>query len=1033
MHFREVIGVGVMVLAGLIPVGLLHGQQETAAALAGMVVDRGKNPVEAAQVEVDFLPTGGHQTTRTNGKGLFSLGGLPVGGPYVVTIAAKGFESQRMEDVSLGLGEARWLDITLGAAQGTEPTIRLEKVEVVAARETLVAGPRTTLSRDEIERQPTIDGSLNEFAARDPRLVYLDPERGELEAVGQNSRYNSISVDGIRINDQFGVGSTGFPSQGNPLSLETVEAISVEVSPYDVYRGGFTGASINVVTKGGTNRFRGSVYYSYRDQNWRAKHPVTGERDPFSDETYGITFGGPLWRDHLFLFSSYEHSQRIEPAPSAGFEPSADALQRIATISAGYGYNPGAMTNPGQQNKQDNKYLGKIDWQISPRQRLSLRYSETHGNQPVFTNYSTAGRVSLSGHWYDSTQDLTAWSAQLFSQWTPALYSEMKVASHRHESTRTPRTRFPQVRIENVPGASGDTGAVYLGGEYSSQVNALSVATDQAGALTTWLLGRHRVLFGAEIESTEFDNTFLQNAWGSYIFASVDAYETGKPRSFTYQYMLDGRSPTVSWGYKMGSAFIQDSWVINRHLTMTGGVRFDYPWANAKPHRNYLVEETFGRRNDRTFDGAYVLGPRGSFALKFGKKDRTEIHGGAGVFQGRSPGVWLSNAYSNDGQFSAVNTTINGFSPDPDNQPKGNPAAARQRVDLVDKDFHMPSVARASLGVDQKLPWQNLVLGFDVVQSWTLQGLAYKNLNLRQTGTGPDGRAIYGDRTKTYGLVSNSQFASTSFTDVYLLKNTGKGQATHATISLHRPLRHHWGASLSYTRGASSDVSPVTSSTAATNYSTRASLDPNDERLGTSNYEIRDRVLASLTVKFALVKKFDTKITLYYEGRSGRPYSFITSNDVNGDASEYDNDLLYVPSGRDDPKVRWASASQADAFFAYVDRNPALKRFAGRVAARNSERSYYQHRYDLKFAQEIPLHGRLKSELFFDILNLANLLDDDWGRVYAANFPYGLAVVDAKYDPVANQYVYRFTGAKEQTLQASLSRWQLQGGVRVKF
>jgi hypothetical protein len=181
------------------------------------------------------------------------------------------------------------------------------------------------------------------------------------------------------------------------------------------------------------------------------------------------------------------------------------------------------------------------------------------------------------------------------------------------------------------------------------------------------------------------------------------------------------------------------------------------------------------------------------------------------------------------------------------------------------------------------------------------------------------------------------------------------------------------------------------------------------------------------------VRRFDTKIALHYEGRSGRPYSYIFGTDVNGDSSSYDNDLAYIPSGRDDPRVRWADAKQADAFFADMGANPALKRFAGRVVPRNSEQSYFQHRYDLKFTQEIPLGGRVKGELFLDILNIANLLNDEWGRVYAASFPYGLVVANASYDPVANQYVYRYTGAKAQTLQTSLSRWQMQGGARIKF
>jgi len=1032
MHLREVMWGGMMiVMAGLFDAPLC-GQQETSAVLVGVVMDPNHAVVGAVEVVVNFSPTGGLTKTETNAQGFFSMTGLPVGGPYTLTFYSSGREAKRLENIWLGLGETRSLEVVLATAG--DPTIRLDKVVVVAAREELGAGPHTTLSRDEIERQPSVEGSLNEFAAKDPRVVYIDPDRGELTAAGQNSRYNSLSVDGVRINDQFGVTSNGFPSQGNPLSLETIEAVDVEVSPYDVCRSGFTGASINAVTKSGTNLFHGSVYGYYRDQNWRAKDPVTGGRDPFTDETYGATLGGPLWRDHLFFFSGYEHAQRIEPAPSAGFEPAAAAVARIENISAGYGYDPGALASPGQQNKQDNKYLAKIDWKVSSRQRLSLRYSETRGNQPVFADYSTSGRVSLSGHWYDSLQNLQAWSVQLFSQWTDAFQSEIKVASHHYESSRTPRTRFPEVRIGGVPTEDGgDTGYVDIGGEYSSQVNALDVTNNQAGATGTWLLGRHRLLFGAEAETSDFDNTFLQNAWGSYTFASLNAYEAGKPSSFTYQYLLPGRSPSVSWGYKVGSAFLQDTWMVNRHLTLMAGLRFDYPEADAKPHRNALVEETFGRRNDRTIDGAYTLGPRGSFTLKLGEKDSTRLRGGAGIFQGRAPGVWLSNAYTNDGLSSAVNTTVSGFFTDPDNQPKGNPATARERVDLVDDHFHLPTAARASLGFEQKLPWQGILSSVDLVQTWTLEGLAYKNINLRQTGVGPDGRTIYGDRTKSYGLVSNSQYLSTSFTDVYLLTNTAKGAATQATIGLQRPLRQHWGASLSYTRSSSEDVSSVTSSTASTNFSARAGVDPNDNRLGTANYEIRDRVLASVTTKFALVGRFDTKITLCYEGRSGRPYSFVSGTDVNGDSADYDNDLFYVPTGRDDPKVRWAVATQEDAFFDYLDHHPELKRFAGHIVPRNSERSSFQNRFDLKFTQAIPLRGRMAGELFLDILNVANLLNPDWGRVYAVGFPYVLAVANANYDPVAHQYVYRFTAAKSQTLQASLSRWQMQGGARIKF
>ncbi|MFT3868622.1 MAG: carboxypeptidase regulatory-like domain-containing protein [Nibricoccus sp.] len=1005
---------------------------ETSASLTGQIREANGAPSGSATVVLEYSPTASRYTTHANAKGLFALTGLPVGGPYLLRVEREGCEPWQSDEFILALGENKELAITL-RLRNEKSVIQLEKVEVRAARGNAGAGPATHLSRDEIESLPSIETSFNEYASQDPRLVYLDPDRGELSAAGQNSRYNSLSVDGVRINDQFGLSANGFPSQGNPLALETIEAIAIEVSPYDVHRGGFTGASINAVTRSGSNHFKGSIYAYYRDQHMRAVHPVTGENDPFRDETYGMTFGGPLWRDHLFFFSGYEYSRRTEPAPAAGFTPSAAALERIVNASAAYNYHPGALVNPGSQRKQDNKYLGKLDWRINSRHRASLRFSQTIGNQPSFADYSTSGRVSLSGHWYQSTQNLQAFSAQLFSQWSPAFQTEGKVAWNRYTSERQPYSRFPNVRINGVPSDDGDTGSVFIGTDYSSQVNSLTTENSQAGASAIWLLGRHRMTFGAEVERSEFENTFLQYAWGNYTFASINAYETGRPSSYTYQYMLDGRSPAVSWGYIMGSAFLQDSWLATSRLTLAAGARLDYPIATARPRNNRLVDATFGRRTDRTIDGAYVLGPRGSFQLKLGKKDRMHLSGGAGIFQGRAPGVWLSNAYSNDGMAAVTTTSVNGFSPDPNNQPRGNPSSTRQRVDLIDENFHMPSIARASLSIDHRFSWQNLTASAEYIYSSTLEGLAYKNINLRRTGTGPDGRAIYGNRTASFGLVSNSQYASSSFSDVYLLTNVSKGDAHHLTLSLRRPVRKHWGAYLAYTRSSSEDVSSVTSFTASTNFNARAGIDPNDERLGTANYETRDRVQAELTLRFALVKKFDTKIRLHYEGRSGRPYSYIFGTDVNGDGADYDNDLLYVPLGRDDPKVRWADARQADAFFAWLDQNPSAKRHAGHIMPRNSERSYYQHRYDLKFTQEIPLWRRVKAELFCDILNIANLLNDEWGRVYAASFPYGLAVANASYDPNANQYVYRFTSARTQTLQPSLSRWQIAAGSRLKF
>jgi outer membrane receptor for ferrienterochelin and colicin len=1035
MKMREGSGTWVLAFWTLCVCTSAWSQNETSASLFGEVVSaHERRLVRDAEVSLHHTSTSAVYRTRVNSSGHFSFGGLRVDGPYELTVSSAGFSTAILREIHLQLGEHRGVEVVL--TRSTDDAVSLEKLVVTASRPSASRGAHTVLAEEDIDTVPSVERSLNEYARTDPRVVLIDGERGELGAAGQNGRFNSIQIDGIRINDQFGITPNGVPSQGNPFSLETLQAIAIELSPYEVNRSGFTGAAVNAVTRSGTNEYGGSLYYTYRDQNYRAKNPSTGERTRFTDETYSATLGGPVVKNRLFFFAAYEHSERTEPAPSAGFEPTADALQRIFSTARLYNHDPGVLENPGQQRKQDDKYLAKLDWNLNSQHRLSVRYSETRGNEPIFVDYSTSGRVSLSGHWYDSQQNLTAWSGQLFSQWHAAFRTDFKIAHHKYDAIRSPRSYFPQVRINGVPGADGGTGSVFLGTDDISQMNDLSVENAQASLSASWLLGRHQLMWGCEIEQSDFENTYIQNGWGSYSFSNIDNFALGKPSAFTYQYLLPGQSPTVAWGYALNSAFLQDTWKISPRFSVTAGLRFDYPTVNRNPEYNPLVDQTFGRRNDHTIDGARVFAPRASFSWRPTRERRVEVRGGAGLFQGRAPGVWMSNAYSNDGQSTLVNTSISNtqFSPDPRNQPKGNPGTQRQRVDLMDRNFHLPSVARANLAVDYHADWQRLVFSAEALQSWTVEGLAYRNLNLRRTGTGPDGRAIYGTRTTSLALTSNSQHQSTAFTDVYLLTNTSKGDATQLTFRVRRPLQNHWAAAFAYTRGRAREVSPVTSSTAATNFSARAGIDPNGDELGTANTEIRDRVLASLTFRFSPLKKLNTKLTVAYEGRSGRPYSFVFNSDVNGDSADYDNDLFYVPSGRNDPIVRWSDPAQAEAFFAYLASNPALQRFAGQIVPRNSERSRYQHQVDLRFSQEVSLWRSVRAEFFCDILNFGNLLNDRWGRVHQVGFPYVLAVATANYDPKTNQYVYRFTSPpRPQPLQAAASRWQIQMGTRLKF
>jgi hypothetical protein len=1047
-------GIIIWALAALGP-GL--AQTETTASLSGVVSDAAGAPVGGALVVLRHGPSGLVARARANRSGDFTLDGLRVGGGHTLSVSADGFEPRVIGPLAFGPGERQTLDLVLerAADAGTGDTVvRMERMVVTARRDDLAvtAGAGTVLGRRDIEERPLIDGSINDYASADPRLVLLPAEDDtytELSAAGQNSFFNALQIDGVRLDDAFGINFNNLPSEGNPFSMETVEAVSIDISPYEANRGGFTGASINAVTKSGGNRFSGSAYYYYRNEKFRAKHPLTGTRDPFDSRTYGLTLGGPIISNRLFFFISYEHSQRTTPAPTPGFTPSAAALEAIKNAAATYGHDPGDLLNPGKQRMEDNKYLAKLDWHITARHRLSARYSQTRGGHPMFADYSSSGAVSLSGHWYETEQHLDAWSAQLFSQWTNAFSTDLKIAHQRHTSDRNPATRFPQVRINKILADGADpadpkaaTGAVYIGADATSQLSTLVTDVSQASGNAAWTLGRHRLSAGFDLQRNDFVNHYLDNVWGAYTFANMDDFIKGNPvSSFTHKYPREGRSTGVDWGYGVDAFYIQDVWRAARRLYITLGLRLDYPSMKNRPDYNAAVEDAFGMGNDHTLDGAYTLSPRFSFTWDAGPSRRLQLRGGAGVFQGRAPGVWMSGAYSNTGfstlTYSTTSKTLV-FSPDPDNQPKGSPSAGRMSVDMMDADFHLPEITRANLAVEYKLPWLGLAATAEILQTWTNRGMAYKNINLRRTTTGPDGRAIYGDRltdeSKTTFLnsVANSRYTHDAFADVYLLKNTTGGDARQLTVRLRRPVTW-WGFSLSYTNSIARDVSPATSKTASTNFAARASLDPNDDEPGIANTQIRDRVTASATLRLSPIKKFQSTLTLYYQGHSGRPYSYTFSNDANGDG-ETGNDLFYVPAGPDDPAVHWPDPAQRDAFFAYLATNPALRRFAGRVAPRNSERSKFQHRVDLQFAQQIPVWGSLRAEFFCNIINLANLLNPDWGRFYQYNFPFGLAIANGKYNPVTNQYHYAFTGTpKSQSLQTSASRWQIQTGVKLRF
>ncbi|WP_158277390.1 carboxypeptidase regulatory-like domain-containing protein [Opitutus sp. ER46] len=1052
------------------------GQGITTAALSGSVSNKQGTPVAGATVTLVHEPSNTTVTTVTRANGLYDFSGLRIGGPYTVTA-----NGEVRRDLFLDLGQTAEVNFPLD----TE-IVKMQAFSVTGERDTAFdsnrMGAGSNFTDEQIQNLASMRSDVQDIARLDSRLLLTSLDQGgQLSAQGQNFRFNSFLIDGVEANDPFGLNSNGVSSLRGPIPLEALQALNIELNPYDVRRSGFTGALMNAVTKSGTNRYEGSAYYEFTDDGMRAKNPRTGDKEYFEERRWGVTVGGPILKNRLFFFFSYDDFRRDSSAPVAGFKFSAESLALIDQVLAkvkSMGYDAGSFA--GAENIATQKtYLAKIDWNISKEHRLSFTYRKNEGTTPVFSGVTSTSGSSLSNYWYDTPRTTESYTAQLFSQWTPDFRTE--VSWSRSDYNASPKNRgtpFPAVGIGDLTGTRTDTGAAatgYLnfGTEFSRQLNELNTKEMISKITGEYSLGNHVIAAGAEVNSTKYDNRFLQAYYGSYTFRSTKAWGTtparssvenfllGLPTSYTDAQPLAGYTIDnvfARWTYDAYAFLLQDTWRPTQRLTLTGGLRYDIPTVDQAPPYNAAFDAAFGIRNDYTIDGNSTLAPRLGFNYRVPASRRTEVRGGVGLFQGRNPAVWLANAYQNAGTASSITVNVNGqnsngtlqptlqFQPDVTKQPIPAGTAPTPTINLTADGFKMPSIWKGNLAVDHELPFWNLVATAEVTATQVEKGLFIDFLNYKEAGVGtvmPDGRIRYAGTitpniTGTPSTSTGGRRRVSTFADVYRINNTSKGESHDFTLALRRPMKNHWAASVAWTRGHATEVSPMTSSTAGSLYTTRAVFNPNEEVASTSNTNARDKIVAQYTRQFDFFKIKDTRttLTLVYEGRTGHPYSWVFKGDANGDGIA-DNDLFYMPTGPDDSKVTWKNTAERDAFFAFAQTS-TLSKYYGQVLSRNSESSPWTQTVDLTLRQQIPVFRRVRAEAYFQIMNLFNLLNDEWGLLDEVPFTYKRRVAGTEYDAAANKYVYYFNsntldGVPTVADETQASRWQIKVGMRITF
>ena len=905
--------------------------------------------------------------------------------------------------------------------------------------------------------------------------------------------------------DTFGLNSNGFSSLRSPIPLEAVQTLNVQLSPYDARYAGFTGALINAVTKSGTNEFHGSAKYEETTQDMRAKNPVTQLKETFKETTYSYTLGGPIIKDKLFFFLSYEDFKRNAAPPQANFIPDATVLAGIVARAKALGYDAGTIL--ANNISYQRTVIGKVDYNISDQHRLSVTYRQNHGQDNVFANYTGSTATSLSNYWYTQPRLTDSYTAQLFSNWTPDFHTEVDVSYTKFDgSPKNNGAAFPQVQVNGVSGTRLDngltitSGSVYLGTESSRQLNAITTKENNAKFIGEYSYGNHNISFGLEDDSTKYKNAFVQYTDGYYTFANPTTWNNGTPPS-AYQLAKAYPGFTIgdaiaNWRYDAYAAFIQDTWKPTKRLTLLMGLRFDNPYIPEKPPvaagfstAGFALDNgTPITRNDTTNSGNSTFAPRVGFTYDLNTTRKTQIRGGFGLFQGKNPAVWISNAYSNAGSVANVTATTAQlptivFNPDVNSQTPPAGTLPTPNINITDPKFKQPALWKSNIAIDHQLPFGGITATAEYYYNKVDEGLNTQFLNYQVATSGPttlpDGRIRYAGNVTpaanfavtgitslaaaqaafgtgvTYNTTTGViTFPSTSVTgrrhiatyaDVFYLTNSKKGYSDGVTLSLARPLKNHWGWSVSWTHAHGTETSPMTSSVASSNYSARAVFNPNEDVASTSNTNITDRIVATLTREFNFfkdVKYSKSTVALVYQGRTGHNYSWVFKGDANGDGYTF-NDLLYVPTGPSDPKVTWASTTERDAFFAFVN-STSLSKYAGGFAPRNGETSPWIQTVDLKLTQEIPLlasHG-VRAELYLNVVNIANWFNKKWGIQEELPFSYKRAVAGATFLPTANggagawSYTYNANTLDALPITANdtpVSRWQALAGIRLRF
>jgi len=1006
--------------------------QVTTSGLSGKIVGKDNLSLPGATVVAIHVPSGTKYATLTDSKGFYRIPNMRIGGPYRITISYVGFSTINKENINLELGQTLAMNISLD-----ESATMLKGVEITSTRNAVIDGNKTgasvNVSRQQILAMPTISRSINDFTRLSPQASVGSG------FAGQDGRYNNITIDGANFNNNFGLSSKNLPGgDAQPISLDAIEEVSINISPFDIRQSNFTGANINAVTKSGDNTLKGSVYTFYRDKKFNGDKVADQKLTLSSTSTkvYGARLGGAIIKDKLFFFANYESEKSDFPGitwvpsdpandiiPVAGNNVSRTTVTDLQTmkdfLKTTYNYDAGNYQNFPNFKSQNYKMLGKLDWNINKSNKFTIRYNyvkSTNDAQvsatsspsasPTFGRYSTQS-MAFSNSNYGFINTVGSTTAELNTVFGNKAANKLLASYTDIRDTRSSLgSLFPFVDIYN-----GGTPYMTFGTELYTYQNDVKNNVWSVTDNFNYYLGKHTITAGASFEKQYFGNSYKRFANSYYRYASMSDFMTGKaPTQFavTYPYPDAGDAyAQLNFGY--ASAYLQDEYQLSSNFKITGGLRFELPIYLDKlvtnPAVTALTFKDLAGQDQKLDVGSWpkskiLISPRLGFNWD-AKGDRSlQVRGGTGIFTGKLPFVWFTNQPTNSGVLQNTVTVTNTaalanyiFNPDPfgynSSFPNTPSTTAPGSIAVVDKKFKMPQVWRSDLAADIKLPWSNLILTVEGLYSKDMNALVQYNANQNipaGTFSGADNRPKF--------TAAEKQINS-GVLNAIVLTNTDKGHSYSLTAQISKPATNGFFGSLAYTYFNAKDLTSSPGSQAASVWgSNPSSMSQNDPGLSYSQFAVPHRIVGAVSYRAEYLKHLATTVTLIYEGNSQGRLDYIYSNDMNGDYNS--SDLMYIPKNESEihfsdittkvgnvTSVTWTAAQQSTAYWAYANQDKYLSAHKGQYAERYGVLMPWYHRFDVKILQDVfTKFGTDRNhslQITVDLFNLGNLLNSNWG------------------------------------------------------